>query len=152
MSIKFNIPLDQVLTDYDFNAMFALEDVFYGHLIASNVRNEVLGVIAEFLGEDVDFHGSAFSGRKPSWSLKMELARQCLYEAFGAHVDDAEAWSGPTPFEYRKVRLVTYMWLGFLRKPGQSFSVLHCLIQKDVATGHQDLQGFQGELRVQYGK
>ena len=135
MSIVCDMPLDKIATDYDFNAMFAFEDVFYGHLIRSSVRNEVLVVIAEFLGEDVDFHGSAFSGRKPSWSLKMELARQCLYEAFGAHVDDAGAWSGPAPFEYRKVRLVTYMWHGFLRKPGQSSSVLHGIIQRAVATG-----------------
>ena len=148
MSIECYIPLEQIVTYYDFHEMFALEDEFYDTLIANNVRNEVLGVIAKFLGEDVDFHGSAFSGNKPSWSLKIELARQCLYSAFGAHVDDAEAWSGPTPFEYRKVRLVTYMWLGFLRRPEQSFSILHGLIQKDVATGQQDLQGFQGELRV----
>ena len=146
MSIGFDVPLDKIVTDYDFNAMFAFEDAFYCDLIESNVRNEVLVVIAEFLGEDVDFHGSAFSGRKPSWSLKMELARQCLYEAFGAHVADAGAWSGPAPFEYRKVRLVTYMWHGFLRKPGQSFRVLHGLIQNPVATGHQALPGNGCEL------
>ena len=149
MSVEIELLLDKIVTDYDFNAMFTFKDSFTLALIEHNVRNIVLEIIAEFLGVDVDFHGRAFSGRKPYWPLQIELARQCLYEAFGAHLDDAVAWTGPTPFEYRKVRLMTYMWHGFLRKPGQRFRFLHDLIQKNVASAQQELQGFQGELLSQ---
>ena len=107
--------------------------------ISRNVVKEVMQVVAGYLkpeppeanapeAEEERFRAAMREDRVPesrgALNLALALVEDMIIDAFRDHIHDTEAYAGPTPFSaaaIATIRLTNYMWLSFLRLPGQSW-------------------------------
>ena len=105
------------------------EDANFVHVsYQENIRGPIVRIICAFLKKRPPKAHNLISGQG-GWgmtSLTQDIM-DLVDNAWMAHIQDWAAFEGPSPINITAVRMAGFLWLSYLRVPGQSWKPLtHC--------------------------